>query len=74
MTLIWRVVRALCGGDGETRQWLAVIDYLVAENRVLREQLAAAGRRARLTDEQRRDLALPRRKLKQDSPRARTQA
>jgi hypothetical protein len=32
-----------------------VIDYLVEENRVLREQLA--GRRVRLTDDQRRRLA-----------------
>lgn len=64
MTLIWRILRALCGGDGAERQWLAVIDYLVAENRVLREQLAATGRRARMTDEQRRELAVLGRKLK----------
>ena len=64
MTLIWRILRALCGGDGAERQWLAVIDYLVAENRVLREQLAATGRRARMTDEQRRQLAVLGRKLK----------
>ena len=39
MKLIWRMMRALCAGDGEARQWLAVIDYLVAENRVLHELL-----------------------------------
>ena len=43
---------------------LAVIDYLVAENRVLREQLSGTGRRMRLTDEQRRDLAVLGRALK----------
>ena len=31
MTLIWRILRALCGGDGADQQWLTVIDYLVAE-------------------------------------------
>ncbi len=41
MTVIWRMVRALCAGDGEERQWLAVIDYLVAENRILQQQLVA---------------------------------
>ena len=34
MTLIWRMVRALCADDGEERHWLAVVDYLVAETRV----------------------------------------
>jgi putative transposase len=58
MTLIWRLIRALCGGRGEEQPWLAVIDYLAAENRVLREQLSAAGRRICLSDEQRRDLAV----------------
>lgn len=57
MTLIWRMVRALCSSDGEQRQWLAVVDYLVAENRVLQQQLSVTGRRLRLTDEQRRSLA-----------------
>ena len=37
VTLIWRMLRALCSGDGEHRQWLAVIDYLVAESATLRE-------------------------------------
>jgi hypothetical protein len=40
VTLIWRMVRALCARDGGERQWLAVVDYLVAENRVLQQQLA----------------------------------
>ena len=40
-----------------------VVDFLVAENRVLHEQLAAAGRRVRLNDEQRRELAVLGRKL-----------
>ena len=64
VTLIWRVVRALCSGDGEVRQWLAVIDYLVVENRVLQQQLSATGRRLRLKDGQRRDLAVLGRRLK----------
>lgn len=64
MTLIWRLLRALCGDDGAAQQWLAVIDYLVAENRVLREQLSGTGRRMRLTDVQRRDLAVLGRALK----------
>ena len=64
MTLIWRMVRALCADDGEERQWLAVVDYLVAENRVLREQLSSTGRRPRLCDEQRRVLAVLGRRLK----------
>lgn len=64
MTLIWRILRALCGGDGAEQQWLTVIDYLVAENRVQCQQLAATGRRMRLTDEQRRELAVLGRKLK----------
>ncbi len=64
MTLIWRLVRALCEGRGAEQQWTAVIDYLVAENRVLRQQLSADGRRLRLSDEQRRDLAVPGRALK----------
>ncbi len=55
-------VRALC--RGEHGQWLTVIDYLAAENRVLREQLAAAGRRVRLNSEQRRSLAVLERKLR----------
>ena len=38
------------------RQQGDVIDYLLAENRVLREQLG--GKRLRLTDEQRRRLAV----------------
>jgi hypothetical protein len=37
------------------RQQQQVLDYLVEENRVLKEQLS--GRRLRLTDEQRRRLA-----------------
>jgi hypothetical protein len=43
--LIWRIVphgrdrlRALCAGDGEERQWLAAIDYLVEESRALHQQ------------------------------------
>ncbi len=64
LTLIWRILRALCGDDGAAQQWLAVIDYVVAENRVLREQLSAAGRRMCLTDEQRGDLAVLERALK----------
>ena len=43
MTLIWRMIRALCSRDGEKHQWLSVVDYLVAENRVFRQQLAASG-------------------------------
>ena len=43
------------------RQQAQVIDYLVEENRVLREQLE--GRRLRLTDEQRRRLAAKGKKL-----------
>ena len=50
MTLIWRMIRALCCGDGAEHRWLDVIDYLVAENRVLREQLGASGRRLRLNN------------------------
>ena len=38
------------------RQQVAVVEYLIAENRVLREQLE--GRRLRLTDAQRRRLAI----------------
>ncbi len=38
------------------RQQAQVIDYLVEENRVLKEQLR--GRRLRLTDDQRRRLAV----------------
>jgi putative transposase len=64
VTLIWRMVRALCSGDGEERQWLAVVDYLVAENRVLQQHLSATGRRLRLNDGQRRDLAFLGRRLK----------
>ena len=41
---------------GEDRRQLHVIDYLKAENRVLREQLS--GRRLRFTDDQRRRLAV----------------
>jgi len=64
MTLIWRMMRALCGGDGSEHRWLAVVDYLVAENRVLREQLGVSGRRLRLSDEQRLELAILGRRLK----------
>jgi len=64
VTLIWRMVRALCSGHVETRQWLTVIDYLVAENRVLQQQLSATGRRLRLNDEERRELAQLGRQLK----------
>ena len=39
------------------RQQTCVIDYLVEENRVLKEQLESSGRRLRLTDDQRRRLA-----------------
>ena len=39
-----------------SRQQLAVVEYLLEENRVLREQLD--GRRLRLTDAQRRRLAV----------------
>lgn len=38
-----------------TRQQQQVIEYLLEENRILKEQLG--GRRLRLTDEQRRRLA-----------------
>ncbi len=58
------MVRALRAEDGEERQWLAVVDYLVAENRVLQQQLSATGRRLRLTDGQRRELAVLGRQLK----------
>ena len=54
MTLIWRMVRALCADDGEERQWLAVVGYLGAENRILQQQLSATGRRLGLSDGQRR--------------------
>ena len=43
------------------RQQQHVIEYLVEENRVLREQLG--GRRIRLTDDQRRRLAVKGRRL-----------
>ncbi len=43
------------------RQQAQVIDYLVEENRVLKEQLG--GRRLRLTDDQRRRLAAKGKKL-----------
>ena len=36
------------------RQQTSVIDYLVEENRVLKEQIESSGRRMRLTDDQRR--------------------
>ena len=36
------------------RQQTCVIDYLVEENRVLREQIEASGKRMRLTDDQHR--------------------
>ena len=39
------------------RQQTSVIDYLVEENRVLKEQIESSGRRMRLTDDQRRRLA-----------------
>jgi len=39
------------------RQQSAVIDYLIEENRVLKEQLESGGRRLRFTDDQRRRLA-----------------
>jgi transposase InsO family protein len=39
------------------RQQTSVIQYLVEENRVLKEQIEASGRRMRLTDDQRRRLA-----------------
>ena len=39
------------------RRQTAVIDYLIEENRVLKEQLESGGRRLRFTDEQRRRLA-----------------
>jgi putative transposase len=39
------------------RQQNSVIDYLVEENRVLKEQLESRGRRLRFTDDQRRRLA-----------------
>ncbi|MBT3381961.1 MAG: hypothetical protein HN742_35445 [Lentisphaerae bacterium] len=42
MTLIWRMIRALCCGDDAEHRWLAVVDYLVAENRLLRQQLPGA--------------------------------
>jgi hypothetical protein len=40
-----------------TRRQSQVIDYLIEENRVLKEQLESGGRRLRLTDDQRRRLA-----------------
>jgi transposase InsO family protein len=39
------------------RQQTCVIQYLVEENRVLKEQIESSGRRMRLTDDQRRRLA-----------------
>ena len=39
------------------RQQSHVIDYLIEENRVLKEQLESGGRRLRFTDNQRRRLA-----------------
>ena len=39
------------------RRQTAVIDYLVEENRILKEQLESGGRRLRFTDDQRRRLA-----------------
>jgi len=39
------------------RQQTGVIDYLVEENRVLKEQIESSGHRMRLTDNQRRRLA-----------------
>ena len=39
------------------RHQSCVIDYLLEENRVLKEQLESSGRRMRLTDDQRRRLA-----------------
>jgi len=39
------------------RQQTCVIDYLVEENRALKEQTESSGRRMRLTDDQRRRLA-----------------
>jgi hypothetical protein len=64
VTLIWRMVKALCAGGDAERQWVAVVDYLVAENRVLQEHLAARGGRLRLHDGQRRELAVLGRALK----------
>ena len=40
------------------RQQTSVIQYLVEENRVLKEQLDSSGRRMLLTDDQRRRLAV----------------
>jgi transposase InsO family protein len=40
-----------------SRQQTSVIEYLVEENRVLKEQIESSGRRMRLTDDQRRRLA-----------------
>jgi transposase len=40
-----------------TRQQSQVIDYLIEENRVLKEQIESGGRRVRFTDDQRRRLA-----------------
>jgi hypothetical protein len=39
------------------RQQSQVIDYLIEENRVLKEQLESSGKRLRFTDDQRRRLA-----------------
>jgi hypothetical protein len=39
------------------RQQSQVIDYLIEENRVLKEQLESGGKRLRFTDDQRRRLA-----------------
>ncbi len=39
------------------RQQAVVIDYLIEDNRVLKEQLESGGRRLRITDDQRRRLA-----------------
>jgi len=56
----WQLlVAALAGWINEHQQ--AAIEYLREENRVLREQLGK--RRLRLTDDQRRRLAAPRKKL-----------
>ena len=46
------------------RRQTAVIDYLIEENRVLKEQLEFGGKRLRFTDDQRRRLARSVRKLK----------
>jgi transposase InsO family protein len=51
-----QLLLATCAG-WVNRQQSQVIDYLIEENRVLKEQLESSGKRLRFTDDQRRRLA-----------------